>query len=219
MNLRELIDAFRDDTGDNVLPYRVSDTKAIRLANRAQVEAARRARLLVDSSDETICRISYSAGDPIVSIDHRIISIRRATIEGSSSGLAKRVVNQMDDEWPGWYSSESRSTPFIIVVDYGSGEARLYPTPKADGTLHLTVTREPKNPMSDDSDKPEVPARCHEGLVEGMKMYAYLSDDPDLADEKMAAIAAAAFEAEFGPAISSANERYEFEHYHDIGER
>lgn len=219
MNLRELIDAFRDDTGDTEVPYRVSDAKAIRFANRAQVEAARRARLLVDSSDETICRVSYSAGDPIVSIDYRIISIRRAIIEGSSSGLAKRVMVQMDDEWPGWYSSESRSTPFILVVDYGTDEARLYPTPKSDGTLHLTVTREPKKPMSSDSDKPEIPARYHEALVEGMKMYAYQSDDPDMADEKLAAMAAAAFELEFGPAISSTNERYEFEHYHDIGER
>jgi hypothetical protein len=219
VNLRELIDAFRDDTGDTELPYRVSDSKAIRFANRAQVEAARRARLLVDSSDETICRISYSAGDPIVSIDYRIISIRRAVIEGSSSVLAKRVMNQMDDEFPGWYSSESRSTPFILVVDYGAFEARLYPTPKSDGTLHLTVTREPKKPMSSDGDKPEIPARCHEGLIEGMKMYAYQSEDPDLSDEKLAAMAAAAFELEFGPAISSTNERYEFEHYHDIGER
>lgn len=219
MNLRELIEAFRDDTGDNVVPYRVSDSKAKRFANRAQVEASRRSRMLVDSTDDSICRVDFDAGDPNITIDQRIISIRRASIQGSSVPLAKRVIAQMDEEFPGWYSSESRSTPFIIIVDVGTNEVRLYPTPKSSGTVHLTVTREPKRPMSSNTDVPELPARCHEALVEGMKMYAYSSDDPDLADKQMADLAEAAFEAEFGKQISGADERFEFENYHDIGER
>lgn len=219
MNLRELIDAFRDDTGDTARPYRVSDPKAVRLANRAEVEVARRARLLVDSTDDDICRISFSAGDPVIDLDPRIISIRRARVESSSTALAHRVVKQMDDEFQGWDRSTSQSTPFVIVVDYGSTHARLFPTPKTSGVVFLTVSREPLKAMKNDQDKPEIPARYHEALIDGMKMYAYSSDDPDLADEKMAAAAAAAFESEFGPPISAVDERFEFENYHDIGER
>ena len=219
MNLRELIDAFRDDTGDTEQPYLVSEMKAVRLANRVEVEAARRARLLIDSSNDDICRVSFSAGDPVIDLDPRIIGIRRARVESSSTPLAHRVVNQMDDEFQGWDRSTSQSTPFVIVVDYGNAQARLFPTPKTSGVVCLTVSREPLKAMKNDQDKPEIPVRYHEGLIDGMKMYAYSSDDPDLADAKLAAIAAAAFEAEFGPPISAVDERFEFENYHDIGER
>lgn len=219
MNLRELVDAFREEIRDAKKPYLVSDPMAIRFANRSEVDAARRARLLVDSDRDDICKPDVIAGEPVVDIDSRIISLRRVRLNSVSTRLAKRTVRQMDDEFPGWDKSATRSTPFIIVTDYGTNQLYLYPTPKSNDVLLMTVTREPLRKMADWKDLPEIPERAHDGIVSGMKYLAYTTDDTDLYDEKAAARAQAEFTAEFGPPISSAAERFEFERYDDVGER
>lgn len=218
MKLHEMIAACREDCGDNKKPYLVSDTQLKRYANRVESMAARQSRMLVDSTSE-VCAVSVMAGEPVVDIDSRIISIRRARFSASSMPLAKRHVRQMDMEFCGWETSTSQSTPFVIVTDYGINQLRLYPIPKADGEILLTVTREPLHPMEDDEDEPEISPRYHESLVSGMKYIVMSKEDSDLYDKKQAELALAEFVAEFGPVISAVDERYEFENYDDIGER
>lgn len=218
MTLAEIIAAFRGEIRDTKKPYLVSDIDATRYANQAESEAARRSRLLVDSSSD-VCAADVTAGDSVVSIDPRIISIRRARLQSSSKPLVKRQVRQMDDEFAGWDASSSQSVPFIIVTDYGTDQLYLYPTPKADTTLLLTVTREPMNEMVGDSDSPEIARRYHDGLISWMKHRAYRSEDSDLYDAAAADRALADFAAEFGPAVGAIDEQFEFENYDDVGER
>ncbi len=218
MTLAEIVAAFRGEIHDTKKPYLVSDSDAIRYANQAESEAARRSRLLVDSRSE-VCSADVIAGDPVVSIDSRIISIRRARLQSSSTPLTKRQARQMDGEFAGWDASSSQSVPFIIVTDYGTNQLYLYPTPKADSTLMLTVTREPLNQMVADSDSPEIARRYHDGLINWMRHRAYQADDSDLYDAAASGRALAEFDAEFGPSIGAIDEQFEFEHYHDVGER
>lgn len=125
----------------------------------------------------------------------------------------------MDERYPGWDSTTTTSTPFVVVTDYQSDAGYLYPPPDRDGTAMMTVTREPSGPLVDDEDTPELPPRSHYGLVSWMKYRVYSTDDSDLYDPKQAAAALADFEREFGPSSSIVNERWEFEHYDDVGER
>lgn len=217
MKLRELIDKFRQETGDIRKPYKVGDDYAILYANEGEAQACRRARLLVDSTSN-VAQVVVNAGDPMVSISDSIISVRRLRLSSRAGILAKATVREMDERFPGWDTATTQSTPCVAVVDYQTGAYRLYPTPKADDTLLQTVTREPIAAMEDDDDTPEIAPRYHDGLVEWMKYRAYSNEDTDLYDASAAAVALAAFEGEFGQARGAINERFEFEHYDDVGE-
>lgn len=214
MNLRQIIDIVREEVGDTKRPYLVSDTMMAYYANRVETMAARQARLIVETQE-----VPVSAGEPTVDIDPKIISIRRARISTNPMPLAYRKVRDMDERYPGWDTTVMQSIPGVLVTDYASNQARLYPTPQADATLYLTVTRGPAAEMAEDEDEPEINARYHYGLIDGMKWLITSKEDSDLYDAKMSKMALESFVAEFGPVISAVDEQYEFENYHDIGER
>ena len=217
MNLSEILNVYRRATGDKAAPYLVDDEDAIIFLNQAENEASRRARLLVDSSSD-IAIYPVVSGEPLVEISSKVISIRRARIAASSAPLKKRLVREMDEIAPGWDSSTNTSRPSSVVVDYQTNAVRLYPTPNEDGELCMTVTREPANSLEADDDVPEIPARYHHSLVEWMKFRTFSDEDSDMYDQRRADTALARFEEEFGPAIGAKNERFEFEHYDDVGE-
>ena len=219
MKVSEIMTIYRTETRDKNKPYFVDDDLALVYLNEAQSQAARRGRLLVDSTSPEICRVQVVAGEPVVDIDPRIISIRRARLASSSRPLVKAKVRDMDERFPGWDSSTNQSSPMIVVTDYGTNQLYLHAIPKIDDELLLTVTREPLKELKGENDVPEIAPRSHRGLISWMKYRAYSTDDADRYDPKQAGVALGHFEAEFGPQISATDEQYEFENYDDIGER
>lgn len=217
MKLREAIDAYRFDAHDTAAPYFVDDPKLVKLFNEAQIEACRRARLIVDSTSD-IARVAFGAGDETVPLSPLIISIKRARLESVTNPLSWATSREMDERFPGWDTNTNRSTPFVLVSDYETDALRLYPLPKSDDRLLMTVAREPKDDISSTSSEFEINARFHLGLVEWVKYRVFGSDDTDLYDAKKSSAAMEAFVAEFGPAIGAINERFEFGNYHDVGE-
>lgn len=218
MTLTELVAAFRSDIKDTVTPYLVSDADAYRYANEAVVEAARRSRMIVDSTTAAVAVVTVTISEPVVAIDPRVISIRRMRLDGDSVPLRKATVRDMDEFFPGWESAPD-GRPYIAIVDYESDALYLYPPPEAARTLSMTVTREPLTAMSAGAHTPELPARYHYALLNWMRHKAYSSEDTDLFDKNRAESAEAQFAAEFGPRSSATDERFEFENYNDIGER
>ena len=218
MNLREILDDYRRQTKDFSVPPLIDNEEAIKNFNEGQREAARRARLIVDSTSE-VAQISVSAGDSLISISPKIISIRRIRLQSRVTPLFKRLVREMDEMAPGWDTSTHQSQPSSVVVDYQTDALFLYPAPKADDTLLMTVTREPLSEVESDDDEPEINSRYLRGCIEWMKYKAFSNEDTDLFNEQKAESALKRFEDEFGPPISSMNERFEFEHYDDVGER
>ena len=218
MKLFDILTDYRRQTQDQVKPYRFPDDEVVAYFNEAQREAARRARLIVDSTTDGVAQVAVSAGVPLVDISAKIISIRRIRLQSRSARLTKRTVREMDELAPGWDTSTHTSQPSTVVVDYQSDALFLYPTPAADDVLLMTVTREPLEIHSND-DVPEIASRYHPALIEWAKFKAYSNEDTDLYDEKKASVALKRFEDEFGPPINAVNERFEFEHYDDVGER
>lgn len=219
MNLQKLRDMFRKSIRDTKKPYMVSDAEADEFANDAQVEASRRARLIVDSTTPNVAVVSVVAGDPLVTFDSRLISIRRARLATVGRPLVKKTVRQMDEEHPGWDKSTFQSTPSILVMDYESSNGYLYPIPNASTDLMMTVVREPLDEMLNDDDEPELPPRIHGALVQWMKKRAYELPDSDLFNADFAKAAEEEFTREFGTPSPAVSERWEFERYDDIGER
>lgn len=219
MKLSEILDDYRRQIQDRVKPYLIANEDAIKFFNEAQREGARRGRMIVDSTTDGIAIVPVVAGIPLVEISPKIISIRRVRLQSRSAPLAKRTVREMDEFKPGWDTSTQTSQPSSVVVDYQTDALYLDPAPMSDDVLLMTVTREPLIEVEADDDVPEINGRYHHGCIEWMKFKTYSNEDTDLYDEKKAAVALKRFEDEFGPPIGASDERFEFEHYDDVGER
>jgi hypothetical protein len=217
MTLSEIIAQFRVDSYDRKSPYLWTDEEATDYANDAYVEAARRAHFLVDSSS-SLTQIPVVALDPIITIDERVIFLRRARLTLQSLPLKIYPTRVMDEVMPGWDASTNNSTPTVLIPDWESDKMRLYPTPILNDTLLLTAVREPLEPLVADSDVPEGPPRYHRKFVHWMLYRAYSRPDEETQDLKRADKQLAYFEAEFGEKVSARSERFSLEQYYDIGD-
>lgn len=209
MTVADLIAEFRDRAFDQKSPPLWTDTQLIRWANDAQREACRRGKLLIDSTDDTICSIDYDTVDPVLDLDTRIISIREAIVDGQTIPLDEYLLSRMNELFPGWRSAAAQF-PMGYIKDYGSKQIRLYPQPTQAGTVLLSVVREPLEDMAK-TDEPELPARYHMSLVEWLLYRAYSLQDPDTCDPQRAQKALTAFETEFGRRSSARNEKWQEE--------
>lgn len=204
MQLSDLITLFRNEVDDTVVPYLWSDAEVIEFANDAQLEAARRARLLLDSSTVAVCQIAVVANTALYALDPRVIFVRRARLVGSHP-LARKNVQDMDNEQAGWEDATA-ATPLAFVTDFETGKLKLYPPPNASSTLALTVVRTPLADMTNEDDTPEIHARFHRSLRFWMMYRAYSKKDADANDPKKAIESMTLFEQEFGKKSSAIDE-------------
>lgn len=216
MTLAELRSLYRRMAGDTVKPYLCSDEAVDFWANEAEVEACRRAHILVDSVSDA-SQLFLNAGDSVLELDDRVIAIRRARLVNGNRNLRFIVLRDMDDRFPGWENA-TPSTPLVLIPDYQSGAVALYPPSGVQDTVRMTVVRTPMSRMTEDEHCPEIPQRYHAALVHYILSEAYNTQDADLFDAKKAEKHALLFAAEFGPKVTATNERWALEQYYDIGE-
>lgn len=205
MNLVELIEAYRDESQDAAEPYFCDDGRLIRFANEGQVEAARRAFLLADSTSD-MCSVSYAANDAAVTLDPRILGVREASINGDR--LSLKTAEEMACTWPNWRDDTLRGQPTRLIRGLDTGKLHLYPRPAASGVIQLSVYRLPLTKMSDEGDVPELREEWHQGLVNWMLHRAYGRRDADNFDATLSAEALMRFEAEFGKSHGARNEEW-----------
>jgi hypothetical protein len=216
MNLGELRALFRSTTQDVVAPFLWSDEEINDYANDAEIEACRRAHLLIDSSNDP-AQASVSAADPMVDLDYRVLYVRRARLASSSVPLKIRSARTMDETCAGWETAQAARSS-VLIPDFETGRLRLYPAPSTDDTLLMTVTRLPLKALALDEDTPEINARLHRSLLYWMLFRAYSKVDADTADPNKAKLSEAAFTAEFGEKSRAIDENWALEQYYDIGE-
>jgi hypothetical protein len=207
---KEVIRQARVRCDDMTQPYLRSDALMLLDLTEGQVEAARRARLLVDSTTAAICELEYEAGDVVLDLDPRVIFVRRARISGESRPLQKVRREDLDRERPGW--EDETGTPTHIVMGMESRKLRFYPTPSEDGTAYLTVVREPLADVGRLEDDLELSGRHARGLVEWLRHRYYGTQDSETRDDKKAAEALVAFEIEFGPPSRAIDEEWIEQH-------
>jgi hypothetical protein len=210
MNLGKIIRQARIELDDTEPDYLWSDAELIGYAQEAEEQAARRARLLIDSTTPAICTITLVAGQSEYDLDQRIINVRSATPSYRARPLVFSTVSILDEESPNWRNREG--PPGVVVADYQTGVLKLTPTPTSaeEGeTINLRVTRIPLDPMTDMEDVPEIKAMYHRGLIHWIKHKAYLKKDTDTLDEQESAKALALFEQEFGPAKAAWSDEFD----------
>lgn len=207
MKLRELISLWRADVDDTVEPYKWTDKEAIEYANDAELEAARRARLLVDSTTVQFCTLSATvANNGLVTLDPKVLFVRRARIDGYRP-MHRMNMQDMDANNPYWQDGAA-NRPSVFIPDYETGKLQFWPFPDATYSIQLTVVRDPAAEMNDVEDTPEINARYHRSLRHWMSHRAYNKQDAEANDPKKAAESLALFEQEFGKKSSAVDEAW-----------
>jgi hypothetical protein len=202
MTLDDLIAEYREEAHDSGTPPFVSDAWLTKRANQAEQEVCRRSGLLIESV-HAMCTVAVTAGDPVVSLNSKIIDIKKARMSLDAVFLLPASVNNLCATW-----EADTGTPSHYITDYQSGAIRLYPVPVVDDDLKLTVTRLPLVGMSAGTDEPEIRAEYHDALVQWLLHRAYAKQDIDIFDPHKSARALAEFEREFGTRSSARNEHW-----------
>lgn len=212
MKLGDLITDARERVSDESAPYFCSDARFTRFANQAQREACRRARLLVDSTTDAVCKITLVPGTAVYALDPRVLFIRRAIIDGQSQQLVRIHHRDLDAAGSEWMTEQGDIDGWVVGLD--TGKLRLYRIPRAAGVARLTVQRLPLTDMTDvAAHSPEIDSRYHEALVSWMVYRFYATNDAETKDDAQAAVALGEFEREFGPAMPAIEEAWAQEHY------
>lgn len=203
MNLETLIGHVRRDLDDTAQPPLYTDEEITAWLNQAVLEAAIRARLIKDDaiSNPTLCVVAVTAGDPVVTLPPEVFVVRQAALVGAARALWRVTAKTLDRLERGWSQRDLQAPPQYLVMDLAQGEARLWPTPDADGELHLRVWRKPleEEQMEQPSDEPAVRITDPLALKDWALRCAYLVKDSELYDPARAQEHEGIFEARFGP--------------------
>lgn len=200
MTWAEIIAIFRERAEDTEQPYLWEDETLLRYGGEAERQACMRAQLLRDSSTSSICTKAVLAGATDVGLSVLVLDVLKATLTGVAQPLKITTADELDDSEPQWEAATATTPTHLVLERNGAGlKGRLWPTPIANVTLNLRVIRLPLVALYDDGDQtPEIPAQCHEQLVDWMLHLAYLKKDAETFDKEASAAAADRFTASFG---------------------
>lgn len=220
MNVGDLEELWRRTHVDDVeTPQLWSTEEFVGWLSEAEVEACRRARLIVDSqtpyttavstsgtstttSTARLCQLLLGSATEFYDLDPRVIYLRRVKLAGRSQPLKPMDYRDLDECRPGWEASTGSVSGYVRGLD--SGKLRPYPIPTTAGTVGLLVVREPLEPLADPNDEPEIAARYHLALLDWVSYRAYMKKDTEALDPEAAAKHLGLFEAEFGTRKQSA---------------
>lgn len=202
LTVEDFIAQFRLDTDDPVLDdvndALWSDDEIIRYVNLAQRAVAKTAEVLLDRSTAAITQYTVTASDPWITLDPRVIKIRRATLVTAKRKLALKTLEQMDagyssDDYGNSLSSSSMgwedivSTPTIGVTNMETNKFRLAPIPAEADTLQLVVVRYPVEEIITEGSPIEiVDDKSQLAMLDYMKYLGYQKHDADIRSEELA---------------------------------
>jgi len=191
----ELLEIFRLETEDTVEEYFWSDQEFYWYLDEAQKEFAKQTDYFKDSSTTEIIAPTITVDDPWISIDPRIIEIRRAKLASRSLPLDVINYNELDRMYTtGEYGEQlsgnwdvAKGSPRLLVTDEETNKARLVPIPAEGDTIKLTVIRAPLADIKTENSKLEVTDSMHQrSLLMFCKAMAYEKQDADTVDPNAA---------------------------------
>jgi|KBSMisStaDraftv2_1062788.scaffolds.fasta_scaffold00030_55 hypothetical protein len=213
MTLLDLIGLFRDEAKDQKKPSLWSDSVLVRYAAEGEAEVARRTRCFFDATTPAICSYPIVTPVAVVTLDPRVLFIRRVKLASQPWTLDK--CDQRDLDWgtPGWEQMQASAPCTWFPLGYR--QMQLVPAPDANDTLNLQVIRLPLVPLAIDNldASPEIEDRAQHGLVHWMLYRAYGKQDSQTSDPAKAKTALAQFEMQFGPPSTFKDELW-LQHFH-----
>lgn len=192
MNLGELRDKFRADTGDTTVPYFWSDDTVARYLNEAETEAAIRAKLIRDTDELDVVLVESSLKLPEGLFDIQYAELRAA--DGTSYEIQGSSRDVLNIDKPGWRTTAERPENYI----HDDRTLTLDSLPDADYTLYIEFFRTPAEAMEEDEDEPEIHPIHHDGLLQWAFHLAYSVPDADMFNPERAKQAEEEFIRMFG---------------------
>lgn len=201
MNGSELVGALREDILDDVaVPYQWSDLELLRYLNYAEVQACRRAQLIIDSStakdsgtaatagtagQQPLCELTLVAGQATYILSPKILQVKRCQLKSMSYPLVGPVVyRDLDEGISGWFGTSgtvgtvgSGGSPSYFLNEPGN-TITFVQAPSAPDTAYFVVSRLPLVPITL-STSPEIPEQYHYGLLDWAAYLAFRKNDSD----------------------------------------
>jgi hypothetical protein len=215
MTTAELVARYQLLADDAVGSGRLSDANLQSIFLEAETEAAIRARLLHESQDAGLCRISVTSGTSSYWLHPSLYELTHvAFVDASGVRYPVKLVSTeaLDHEREAmsrltppsgddydinlgqddWRDATGSVPVYAIQTDQ---MIRLVPTPTASGTLHMEGYR---TPLREADDDPEIGEIHHPHLVQWAIYRRFEIPDEDHFDGKRAEVALARFEQYFG---------------------
>lgn len=171
--------------------------------NDAVRQACLRARLLVDSTTESVCRLAVEPGTQSVRLHPSILAVRNVTpaVAIGCDELTGCTARRVAKERPRWHlPNDGHGHPRFWIPDWQDGQLWFDRPFQSANTLHLSVWRTPLDTelVEGDADEPVIPEPFHTDLLDWCEWRAYSKKDAETLDNERAGRAYTLFEAKFG---------------------
>jgi hypothetical protein len=200
VNLRSLINDWREDNFDLGDPPLFSNSMLARWFSEAEEEAAIRKCLLREPLE-----FDLTAGDSELTLAPRTVEVRTARIveAGQTFWLSPSDRYEQDRLFRDWRDTSGRPTAFI----HDDRSLVLNRVVESASTLKLETFRMPADALSEDDDEPEIAAIHHRRLAGWVTFRAFSVPDADGFDPTRSARGLADFEDYFGQRPDADNRR------------
>ena len=226
---QEMVTHMRESILDDVaIPYKWEDPELMRYLNYAEVQACRRAHLIIDDltandngtaatagtlGQKPLCSLTVVAETAMYYLSPKILMVKRCQLKSMTTPLIGPVsYPELDDLMSGW-----RGTSGTVGTAGSGGNPNYFlnePTntitfirsPSLSDTAYLVVSRLPLTPFTL-FNSPEIEEKHHEGLMNWAVHLAYMKNDSDCLDLNQARVYEQRFIMEFGPLPDARSER------------
>jgi hypothetical protein len=212
-NLRESI---LDDTAP---PYLWSDTELLRGLNYAEVQACRRAHLIIDGTtandngtaatagtmgQKPLCALTIIADQAFYNLSPKILQIKRCQLKSMTYPLIGPVAYpELDEKMSGWIGTSgtfgtagSGGVPTYFLNEPGNTITFVL-APAYIDTASLVVSRIPLTPFTLRTS-PEIDEKYHEGLMDWAAHLAFMKPDAETINLNLAKVYEDRFTRQFG---------------------
>lgn len=218
---QELITHMRESMLDDAAPpYLWSDTELLRYLNYAEVQACRRAHLIIDGTtandngtaatagtagQKPLCTLSILANQAVYLLSPKILQVKRCQLLSMTYPLEGPVqYPELDERMSGWKGTSgtvgtagSGGSPACFLNEPGNTITFIL-APSANDTAYLVVSRLPLTPFTL-LTSPEIEEVYHHGLMNWACHLAFKKPDSEAQNLNLAKIYEDSFTDEFGP--------------------
>lgn len=229
MTGKELIAVTRNDILDDVqIPYLWSDAEILRNLNYGEVQACRRAHLIIDSStandsgtaatagtagQKPLCQVSIIANTATYNLSPKILQVRRCQLSSMTYPLdGPKTYAELDDFSDGWTgtggligTTGTGGVPQYFINEPGN-TITFVKRPTDAATAYLVVSRIPLLSFTINTS-PEIMEQYHYGLCNWAAKLCYSKNDSETFNLAMAKEYEARFIQEFGQLPDAYSER------------
>ena len=214
-----------DDVG---VPYLWEDKELLRFANYAEVQACRRAQLIIDDStasdlgtagtastmgQQSLCRLPVIANQARYVLSSKILQVKRLQLLSMGTPLpGPSSYPQVDEIIPDWLGTAGTvlSAGTNGYPDFWNNEPgntiTFMRAPSMNDTAYLVVSRLPLLPFTLETS-PEIDERYHIDLCDWIANLAYRKADSDTLNLPLAKEYENSFTQKFGPLPDAYSDR------------